>query len=465
MYSQLLKGGMVVDPERRFCRIADVAIEDGRIAEVADSITAPAREVTDCTGLVVQPGIIDTHLHVTLDPAAYATVVHAGVTTCLDMMGPAGKALSELGARGAGLNVAVLNAILPGKNVAGNDPKPAVIERFIDESLASGAFGVKLLGGHYPLTPQATADFFRVADEKSCYAAFHAGSTQAGSNILGFEEAMTLFDGHRAHLAHINAYCRGYVDSELNECRRGAALLEAHPEVVCESYVSPRNGGSLRFTAEGVPESHVICATMKHLGYEPTKAGAEKAFWDGVLGAVKETPDHRVGLVSGPEGYQWALAHPDCGISFDRVNPVLPRVFFATARRKDGTFLVDGISTDGGALPRNVIVTEGLSLVKLGGLSLIDFAAKTSLLPARLLKLSRKGRLSPGADADITVYCLATQQPVMSFIGGEKALFHGRVANRPGRVICTAAGAAGVRAAGLESVVVDGGVPTLDRRF
>ncbi len=465
MYSHLLKGGTVVDPERRFCRIADVAIEGGRIAEVAESITVPAKETLDCTGLVVQPGIIDTHLHVTLDPAAYATVVHAGVTTCLDMMGPAQKALAELGARGAGLNVAVLNAILLGKNVDGNDPHPEVIHRFIDESLASGAFGVKLLGGHYPLTPQATADFFRLADERNCYAAFHAGTTQAGSNILGFEEAFNLFDGHRAHLAHINAYCRGYVDTELNECARGAALLEAHPEVVCESYVSPRNGGSLRFGEDGAPESHVICATMKHLGYEPTKAGVEKAFEDGVLGAVKETPDHRVGLVTGREGLEWVLAHPDCGISFDRVNPIVPRVFFATARRKDGTFLVDGISTDGGAIPRNVIVTEGLSLVKMGGLSLIDFAAKTSLLPARILKLARKGRLSEGMDADITVFDLARQQPVLSFIGGEKALENGRVAERPGRVICTAAGEAAVRAAGLEPIIAEGGVPTLDRHF
>jgi len=465
MHSLLLKGGLVVDPKNGLRSIADVAVEDGRIAAVAPEISAPAKEVVDCTGLVVQPGLIDTHLHITITPAAYASVVAAGVTTCLDMMGPTKTALDVAGTPLAcGLNVAVLNAVIPDQNVTGRDPSAAELAAFIESSVEGGAFGVKLLGGHFPLTPRATADFFRLADERNTYAAFHAGTTATGSHIEGLEEAFRLFDGHRAHLAHINAYCRGYLDTEMNECRRAADLLKAHPEVVCESYVSPRNGGSLQFLENGLPHSMVVRSTMKHLGYDVSREGAHQAFLDGMLGAVREK-DGLIELVTGEDGFQWNESHPGCGISFDRVNPILPRTYFATARRDDGTFLVDGLSTDGGGLPRNVILALGLSLVKLGGLSLTDFAAKTSLIPSRMLGLANKGHLSIGADADITVFDLERQKPVASFIGGEKALWNGRPVHRPGHLITTEAGAAAVHRAGIEPLIVPGGVPTLDRRF
>ena len=48
-------------------------------------------------------------------------------------------------------------------------------------------------------------------------------------------------------------------------------------------------------------------------------------------------------------------------------------VALATEKRPDGSFVVDCISTDGGGIPRNVIIAKGLSLVKLGGLNMAEF--------------------------------------------------------------------------------------------
>ena len=57
----------------------------------------------------------------------------------------------------------------------------------------------------------------------------------------------------------------------------------------------------------------------------------------------------------------------------------------AQAKRPDGTFVVDAISTDGGCIPRNVTLSVGLSLVKFGALTLSEFVVKTSVNPARHL--------------------------------------------------------------------------------
>lgn len=64
-YALLLKGGHVIDARNGRDGVMDVAIADGKIAEVAPSIDASkARRVVDATGLYVVPGLIDLHAHV-----------------------------------------------------------------------------------------------------------------------------------------------------------------------------------------------------------------------------------------------------------------------------------------------------------------------------------------------------------------------------------------------------------------
>ncbi|MBM3818113.1 MAG: allantoinase AllB [Acidimicrobiia bacterium] len=57
----LVRGGTVVDP--RGCYEADVAIDDGRIAEIAPDLAAGRRDEIDARGLLVLPGVIDVHVH------------------------------------------------------------------------------------------------------------------------------------------------------------------------------------------------------------------------------------------------------------------------------------------------------------------------------------------------------------------------------------------------------------------
>lgn len=64
-YSVVIKGGHVIDPKNNIDGIMDVAINEGKIVQVAKNIDAKgATQVVDAKGLYVTPGLIDIHTHV-----------------------------------------------------------------------------------------------------------------------------------------------------------------------------------------------------------------------------------------------------------------------------------------------------------------------------------------------------------------------------------------------------------------
>jgi dihydroorotase len=94
-YDLLLKGGRVIDPAASLDGVRDVAVKDGRIAEIAAEIPREqAADVIDVRGQLVLPGLIDTHAHVFehvsgrfgLNPDMVG--VQSGVTTVVDQGGP-----------------------------------------------------------------------------------------------------------------------------------------------------------------------------------------------------------------------------------------------------------------------------------------------------------------------------------------------------------------------------------------
>ena len=84
MYDVIIRNGTIVDGTGAKKFVADLAIENGRIAEIATQIVAEAREVVDATGFIVTPGFVDIHTHfdgqVTWDDLLEPTSGH-GVTT------------------------------------------------------------------------------------------------------------------------------------------------------------------------------------------------------------------------------------------------------------------------------------------------------------------------------------------------------------------------------------------------
>ena len=63
MYDVVISGGKVVDGSGTLAFVADVAIQDGKIAAVGDMQAVAARRRIDATERVVAPGFIDSHCH------------------------------------------------------------------------------------------------------------------------------------------------------------------------------------------------------------------------------------------------------------------------------------------------------------------------------------------------------------------------------------------------------------------
>src|SRR6201996_5986665 len=93
-FDTVVKGGRVVDPKNGLDAVRDIGIRKGRIAAVAPRLDPGAARVVDAAGLVVAPGLIDTHAHVYehvsgdfgLNPDLVG--VRTGVTTVVDQGGP-----------------------------------------------------------------------------------------------------------------------------------------------------------------------------------------------------------------------------------------------------------------------------------------------------------------------------------------------------------------------------------------
>ena len=141
----------------------------------------------------------------------------AGVTTALDMAGPVEGVVSLAASHGAGLNIACIDYLRPGHTVAGEDPGEAELADTLTRAQKAGAIGLKLLGGHFPLTPEASAAAIKVANDRGAYVAFHVGTLAHHSTIDGVAEACELTAGGRLHMAHINSYCRGQVREAIVE--------------------------------------------------------------------------------------------------------------------------------------------------------------------------------------------------------------------------------------------------------
>ena len=180
----------------------------------------------------------------------------------------------------------------------GNQPpeKPE-IEKLLGESLASGAIGLKILGGHYPLTPEATAQIIETAHRENAYLAFHAGTLNTESDIDGFHEALELTRDTPIHLAHINSYCRGTVRPSMAEAEEAIEALKRHPHVCSESYLSPMNGTSAK-CVKGIPESQVTIRCLAAGDYPETEKGLEAAIIAG-WAQINMESGGRIVLASG----------------------------------------------------------------------------------------------------------------------------------------------------------------------
>lgn len=88
MYQLLIRGGLVCDPACCLYDVMDIAVADGKIADVGRFEKAKAEREIDATGCLVTPGLIDHHAHLypltNIGIPAEAVCFSSGVTTVVD---------------------------------------------------------------------------------------------------------------------------------------------------------------------------------------------------------------------------------------------------------------------------------------------------------------------------------------------------------------------------------------------
>lgn len=400
--------------------VRDIHVAEGRIVALADS-GAAARRVIDAAGALVIPGLVDTHIHLTPELSGrfgFRMLTRAGVTTALDMAGPVAELKDYVPRFGIGLTLYSLESFRPGVNIPDADPDRDTLVRFAKDAMAQGCFGIKLLGGHYPLTPKASRMAIEVAAELGIHVAMHSGTTETRSDIVGMRESIELAGDNFLHLAHINSYCRGRHRDPVHEAQEAIQMLDGRANLVTESYLSPYNAARSALDGKGGFASNIISNSLAILGYEPTVDGLKAAFLDNKA-QMNVARGADMALVSGPEGWaEWQTLADKPRICFP-VNHFPAQAMIAIARQADGRFVVDALATDGGGIPRNDTLEAGLGLVEAGLMTLVDFLRKSCRDGARrILRRDDIGDLVEGARADIVVLDEPKRAPRTVIYGG-----------------------------------------------
>lgn len=78
MTKLLIRNGRVIDPASRMDAVADVLIEDGRVAGVGPGLSAAGAQTLDAGGMIVAPGFIDMHVHLREPGIEHAETIETG---------------------------------------------------------------------------------------------------------------------------------------------------------------------------------------------------------------------------------------------------------------------------------------------------------------------------------------------------------------------------------------------------
>jgi len=460
-YDLILKSGRVLDPANHRDGIFDIGVSLGHVTEVEAQLDpSQADSVIDLSGRWLMPGVIDSHVHVSTaggnasHALGYRQMAEAGVTTAIDFAGSMAGIIPGMQAMGAGLTIGSLFVLDPGTTVPDDNPSADVLRDTLGRALGEGSLGLKCMGGHNPMTPEATARAIEVSNQAGAYVAFHCGTKATSSNLEGLREVPELVGAGRLHVAHVNAYCRGMILPTGDECGEALEMLSnMKQQLVSEVHLAVPNGTSGRCQGDDVADFVTRnCLLMRD--YPLTRTGLRQAMEDGYASVVAER-DGRMVLISGDAAViEWEAARTEVTVSF----PVgVPQAAFnlTVAKDESGEFIIDAVSTDGGYLPRNISVQRTWALTRLEALTPLEMSAKLSWNPARMFGLTTKGHLSPGADADVTVVDPATGVAVLSLVAGNPVMRDGQSLGQGGTLLVTSEGEAAARRSGLGVQVVD----------
>lgn len=401
-YDLVLSGGRVIDPATGLDAVRHLGISDGKVAAISKTALR-GKEVVEVKGLVVAPGFIDLHAHGQNVPAQ-TYQVRDGVTTALELEAGAyplddltkreGKALINYGysaghgdARGIvkkGNRAATFHEPL-------DDAELKQMLGYLTKALDEGALGIGI-GLDYVSRGVKEAELealFRLAAARGVPLFIHIRMPEDRQDLSGLKELLDLTEKTKAsfHMVHICSTGLGRVPVFLKmiEAARKKGL-----DVTTEAY--PYTAGSTGINS-GIFDhdwQKKFGISYPDIEWPPTgERFTGKEMWDEYRAKYKD--GIVIVHVMKEEWVEHALKHPLVMIASDGM-PIK--------------------SLDERAHPRGMgcfarVLGRYAREKKL--ITLAEAIRKMTLQPAaRLEKISpamrQKGRLTVGADADITIF-------------------------------------------------------------
>mgnify|MGYP003771083715 CR=1 FL=1 len=430
----IIRNGCIMsgNPAVEIC--GDLLLEDGKISRIGNigRESAPCAEI-DAGGKYILPGLVDPHTHyIENKQAGYKMLIAAGVTTALDTIVGNGDIIRQYVANnGAGLTCAAFYLLKPDSTVPGTNPSRDELDKAIKASKAEKLYGVKIAGAHYPFTPEANARAIAQAAELGIPLMIHAGSTESTDDMNGMREIVEGACGNPFILAHVNVYCNGKASGNPDaDALEAIRMLNDNPRIVSESTLNIYGSIGTRMIND-IPESLCMQEMLREAGYDATYQGLLAALEKGAFQA------------SGPVGWEYRILSPSDGVALcrERHGQVTVRslcrkkstnVIVASGKRADGSFTVPAFSSDGGIIPANIVLQEGLELVEAGVLTLSEFVQKSAYAGAALMGIDgRKGIIAEGADADLIIVDRSVKKPEYTITNGQVVYHNGEFIPAP----------------------------------
>ena len=394
----VIRGGTVVTASGQFG--ADVAVRDGKIAMLGAGLPRGAREIA-AEGRYVLPGGVDTHCHIEqisgaglMNADTFETATRSaafgGTTTVVSFAAQhPGKRIRDVVAdyavladRGALIDYAfhMIVADISGENLTHDIPA----------LIADDHRSIKIFTTYdkVRLDDPSILSVLDAARAGGALVCFHAEN----DGLIRHATARLLAEGKTAPRYHVLSHPRA---AEIEALERMCRFSEFTGQPIMLFHVSTREGAEIvraartrgaRVSAETCP--HYLFMTADVLDQPGNQAAAF------MCSPPQRTPDDQAAL--------WqALARGDLQIVTSDHAPYRMDATGKFAHGTDAPFnrIANGMPGLEVRLPLmfNAMVSEGR-------LGIEKFVELTSTAPADIFGLAGKGRIAPGADADIAIW-------------------------------------------------------------
>lgn len=396
IYDRVILGGRVIDPAANLDAVRNIGLLDGRIAVITTEALR-GRDTVDARGLVVAPGFIDLHAH-GQTPETYQFYSLDGVTTALELELGTSDVAAWYGERSGGerinygvsighikVRMSVMHdsgTWMPVGDGAYRVASPAQIGEIAKDIEIGLDQGAVCIGAGFPYTPAATRDellaVFRVAGRTKTPIHVHIRPDVAGLN-----EALSLAAETNAPLqvVHINSAGLAETPVMLDMIRDARAhgqdvTTEAYPYAAGMTEIQ---SATIQDTYKAAPDERLTELEWPPTGERLNRESFERYSRIGGPVVVHTNTEQMVALaINSPLTIIASDAYWQNGTGHPRTTGTFSRVL--------GRYVREAHS-----------------------LSLMEAIRKMTLMPAQRLEarvpaMRQKGRLSVGADADITIF-------------------------------------------------------------